>query len=195
MPIREANLAALRFGIHILLSSKRGTEGRLYIPAENTKNGVIIDRPIPVDLAELLRTYQNDVIPLLRSNPESNAVFPGLFDNSTQGPANLGTKVSQRIQVHLGIDMHLHLFRHLAALIYLEAFPGDYEVVRLLLGNRNLEIIKSYYTGVEKEAAIRQGGQAINALKKDAGLDPANMLVVRPEASKRKQYPPFWWGR
>ena len=186
IPIREKNLAGIRVGEHLTIPAHRGTAGRLTIPKELVKNGVEIDRLVPVDVAQVLREYQKHVLPLLRSNAQSNALFPGRKDNSTRGPACLGTKVSERIKAHLGIEMNLHLFRHFVALIHLEEHPGDYEVVRILLGNRNLEIVKAFYAGAEHDAAIAKANAVVSQVKLDAGLNPKNMLEVTDKLKIRR---------
>ena len=185
IPIREANVAAIRRGEHLQVSERRGTTGRLTIPAALVKNGVAIDRLVPVDVAEVLRAYIKHVLPLLRADPNSTALFPGRKGNTTRGPACLGTKVSERIREHLGIEMNLHLFRHFVALMYLEEHPGEYEVVRILLGNRNLEIVKAFYAGAEHDAAIARANKVVAKVKLDAGLNPKNMLEVTEKPKRR----------
>ena len=178
IPIREKNLAAIRLDKHLRLSGQRGTAAHLLIPGEMVKNGLEIDRVVPVDVAELLRAYVKNVLPLLRSSAGSTALFPGRGDDSTRGPAGLGSQVSKRIKRHLGIEMNLHLFRHYIAMLYLEEHPGEYEVVRLLLGNKSLEIVKKFYAIAEQPAAHAKANRAVARLKLDAGLNPQNMLEV-----------------
>ena len=184
IPVRESNLAAMRLGVHLFLPASKGGEARLLIPSGMVKNRLGIDRFVPVDVTELLRVYVIEILPRIRSNSSSNAVFPGQLDDTTRGAAGLGTHVSRRIQRYIGIEMNLHLFRHFAAVSYLEAHPGEYEVVRILLGNRNLQTVKDYYTSLEKEAALRKVDDVVRQKKVVAGLNPNNMLERR-NVSKR----------
>ena len=186
IPIREKNLAAIRLKEHLTISARRGTTGRVKIPGNLVKNGLEIDRLVPVDVAEVLREYIRYVLPLLRTNPGSNALFPGRGDDTTRGPACLGTHVSRRIREHLGVEMNLHLFRHFIALLYLEEHPGEYEVVRILLGNRNLEIVKAFYAGAEHDAAVAKANAVVSRLKSAAGLNPKNMLEVTQKPRRRR---------
>ncbi len=185
IPIREKNLAAIRLGEHLTIPERRGTTGRLSIPGTLVKNGVEIDRLVPVDVAEVLREYIKHVLPLLRADPSSNALFPGRHGDTTRGAACLGTMVSKRIKEHLGVDVNLHLFRHFVALMYLEEHPGEYEVVRILLGNRNLEIVKAFYAGAEHDAAVAKANTVVANVKFDAGLNPKNMLEVTGKPKRR----------
>ena len=186
IPIREKNLAAIRLDEHLVIPARRGTTGRLKIPGNLVKNGLEIDRLVPVDVAEVLREYFRYVLPLLRTSPGSNALFPGRGVDTTRGPACLGTHVSRRIEEHLGIEMNLHLFRHFIALLHLEEHPGDYEVVRILLNNRSLEIVKAFYAGAEHDAAIAKAHAVVSRLKAAAGLSPKNMLEVTHKPRRRR---------
>ncbi len=188
IPLRKSNLTALRLGVHVFMPKGSGEEGRLRLPSSMVKNAQEIDRPIPADLAALLLTYINEILPLLRSNDNSNALFPGQDDNSTAASTRFGTLLSDRIEEHLQIEMNPHLFRHFAAIAYLEDNPGEYEVVRLLLGNRDLQIIKDYYTGLEKDAAVRKVDLSLAKHKRNAGLSPKNMLIVEHGDSRKPRF-------
>ena len=43
----------------------------------------------------------------------------------------------------------VHQFRHAAAAIYLKHHPGEYEIVRQLLGHRNIQTTMNYYVGLD----------------------------------------------
>jgi len=45
--------------------------------------------------------------------------------------------------------MTVHQFRHACAAIYLKHRPGEYEVVRRLLGHRNIQTTINFYCGLE----------------------------------------------
>ncbi len=70
-------------------------------------------------------------------------------------PSHLSGRISARIRKETGLVMHVHLFRHFAAKIFLDANPGQYEVVRRLLGHAALSSTLSAYTGFEASTAIR----------------------------------------
>ena len=50
----------------------------------------------------------------------------------------LSKRIRQRIRKAIGVEMHAHLFRHLATMIWLDAFPGAYEGARRLLGHSEI---------------------------------------------------------
>jgi integrase len=52
-----------------------------------------------------------------------------------------------------GLQFNPHLFRHLAAKLFLEQRPGQYEVVREVLGHASMRTTTGSYTGGEARAA------------------------------------------
>jgi len=48
------------------------------------------------------------------------------------------------------LDMPAHRFRHAAAKIFLDRNPGQYEVVRQLLGHKDIRTTVSFYAGRER---------------------------------------------
>jgi integrase len=49
-----------------------------------------------------------------------------------------------------------HQFRHLAAKIVLDANAGAYELVRQLLGHKNLKTTTNFYAGIDTRPAYAQ---------------------------------------
>jgi hypothetical protein len=53
-------------------------------------------------------------------------------------PSDLAGQIKRVLRQEAGIDLNPHAFRHLAALLFLRAHPGEYETIRLLLGHKDL---------------------------------------------------------
>ena len=47
----------------------------------------------------------------------------------------------------------MHLARHFAAWNFLRQNPGQYEVVRQVLGHRNIKVTMAHYVGLEASSA------------------------------------------
>ena len=75
--------------------------------------------------------------------------------------ASLGTLIGNRILAATGIRMTVHQFRHAAAAILLRERPGEYELVRRLLGHRNIQTTMNFYCGLETTQATRIYGEII----------------------------------
>ena len=54
-----------------------------------------------------------------------------------------------------------HQFRHLAAKLYLDAHPGDYETVRRLLGHRSVATTTSFYYELSSMMANQRYGELV----------------------------------
>ena len=61
-----------------------------------------------------------------------------------------------------GLEVHPHLFRHLAAKLHLEAHPGDYETVRRLLGHKKMDTTVGFYAPISTKAAYASYAKVLN---------------------------------
>ena len=59
-----------------------------------------------------------------------------------------------------------HQFRHAAAYIILKADPGNYELVRRVLGHRSITTTHNFYIGLETLEATRQFGEMVTGLER-----------------------------
>jgi integrase len=66
-----------------------------------------------------------------------------------------------RIQKAVGLQITVHQFSHAGAAIYLKHHPGDYEMVRRVLGHRSIQTTVKFYCGLETIAATEQFGKLI----------------------------------
>ena len=57
--------------------------------------------------------------------------------------------------------MTVHQFRHAAAAIMLQGRPGEYELVRQLLGHRNVQTTMNAYIGLESIQAAEIFAQIV----------------------------------
>ena len=58
-----------------------------------------------------------------------------------------------------------HQFRHLAAKIILDNNPGAFELVRQLLGHKNLKTTTNFYAGIDTRRAGRAHADLIMKLR------------------------------
>ena len=61
----------------------------------------------------------------------------------------------------------MHLFRHAGGKIFLDSKPGQYEIVRRVLGHKSLNTTTSIYTGAETRSAGQLFAQVINDRRLD----------------------------
>ena len=98
----------------------------------------------------------------------STALFPGGSQGYKHGNT-LREQIGNAVFAHTGMRVHPHLFRHIAAKLFLDANPGSYEVMRRVLGHRSLETTTAFYTGLETAAAVRHFDATILKLRQSGG--------------------------
>src|SRR4051794_17348511 len=152
VPLRINNLAHLKLGEH-LIRSRKGVM-HLAIPGHEVKNGVAIEALLQDQTVRLLHVYVETSLPLLRREP-SPWLFPGRGDNTPKSRDMLRAQIIDYVKERCGLLVHPHLFRHIAAKLYLEAHPGAYGVVRLLHGHKSVDTTTRFYCGTETAAALQ----------------------------------------
>jgi integrase len=171
VPIRIGNLAGLDLDNNILRTRAKGRAvTHLAIAADQVKNGMAIEAELPAETAQLLDLYVERFRPLLLPQPSS-----WLFPNSTGGPKKpgyLGLQISKFLERECGLRVNPHLFRHIAAKLYLEAHPGAYGVIRLIHGHISVDTTTRAYCGTETAAAMRHFDAHVLRLRRQAPPPP-----------------------
>lgn len=159
-PIRRKNL----FSIHLEQNLRRPGDGRVFLvfEEEEVKNDRRIEFELPGHVAAMIDRHLQTRSPYL-----CPAGTPWLFSRRDgSGPADANyfcTKVKQRIQKEIGLTINMHLFRHIAAQIWLNAHPGQYEVVKRLLGHSALSQTLNVYAGFEAGTSAKLFAEVIEA--------------------------------
>ena len=151
-PVRLASLRSLRIGFELSwVGHGPDRHMAVRIPGAQTKNGDDIDLPLPPDASLCLQHYIDKARPLLAS-PGNPYLFPGR-GKGPMNPLALYQAVLKPCLAEVGVHVTPHMMRALAGFLYLKAHPGGYEVVRRILGHRNIKTTVDYYCGLETEAA------------------------------------------
>lgn len=152
-PMRMNNLAAIDIERHFRWrGAGNGQTISLYIPAEETKNGVPIEADLPCDTTALIRLYLKSFRELVSREPE-NWLFPLATGGGHRGPSQLSGELKSTIWDATGLDVSGHFFRHLAGKLYLERQPGGHETVRQFLRHKKIETTTTFYTGLDNKRA------------------------------------------
>lgn len=157
-PLRIKNIAELEIGRTLMLNGTRS--GHIVIDAHEVKNSHDIEFPLPRVTLCMIETYLKRFHPLL-APPGCVMLFPSR-DSGHKRMTVLSHQIKLCVQRRCGITINAHLFRHLAAKIYLEAFPGAYGIIRILLGHKNIGTTIRTYCGTEIAAALRVWDSFIN---------------------------------
>ncbi|MEP2990904.1 MAG: tyrosine-type recombinase/integrase [Parasphingorhabdus sp.] len=159
-PIRVKNLAA----IHLEENLQRFGNGRVYLTFEagEIKNRYPMEVELPMRVVGLIDRH------LAARNrwlcgPKNQWLFPRRKGRLSMNSGQLSEAVFKTIHSKTGLKMNVHLFRHFAAMMYLEARPGEYEAVRRLLGHKSLSMTLNAYAGFEAGTATRLFSEIIDA--------------------------------
>ncbi len=154
-PMRLANLTGLHRERHLAWQQDRKGQPalRILLQADEVKNRQDLTLPVPVDTVRLIEEYLAVYHPLL-APAGSPWLFPGQPASRHKAASGLSTQISRFLLEQLGVEMHVHLFRHLAAMRYLRLHPGAYGVVQILLGHKSIETTISAYACFEQEGSF-----------------------------------------
>lgn len=151
-PLRISNLQGLRLDNHLARLDGPRWPSHILIQRHETKNDNAINFPIPADAARLIQRYIDEARPQLAEDGN-----PFLFPGSGQEPLSVN-QVRQVFKDHVGgatgANAYPHVMRHFAGLMFLERRPGQYELLRRVLGHKDVETTKAFYTGLETDMAF-----------------------------------------
>ena len=118
--LRIKNLRQIHLDRHLI---KVGQKTHLVIPGDEVKNGQDLEFELGTETVRLIEWY---VKHHRAAPPENRYLFPGR-GLSPKDDQTLRSQIQQTVRDFLGIDVHPHLFRHIAVLLYTRKFPGAYE--------------------------------------------------------------------
>jgi integrase len=148
-PVRLANLTAIRLGTNLSKPDGPGSNYWLHFPPGETKNSVRLEFPLQTYLTRLIDEYIRDFWPvLLRGRNEDDHLFPGLREGA-KDKISFSGQIIKRIYAATGLRMRVHQFRHAAGAIILKKRPGEFELVRQILGHRSIATTMKCYVGLE----------------------------------------------
>jgi integrase len=144
---------------------------RISIPACEVKNQWAIDAPLGEELGAILDRYVTTFRPVL-SKRSTTALFVGQR-GARKGSSALSKQLAGFVRREIGVIIHAHLMRHLAAHLYLLANPGDYETVRRLLGHKKIETTIRLYEGLLTDDAFARYDGLIEEMRSKAAAKPS----------------------
>jgi site-specific recombinase XerD len=161
---RIGNLAKLDLEQNIIYPG-RGNAVHLAIDQENVKNRQSLEFPLPAESVELMERYLREFRPLL-APAGSTALFPG-GKGLPKTTRTLRQQITDTVHYYTGLRVNPHLFRHAMGKLFLDANPGQYEVLRRVYGHKSIYTTSRYYTGQETAAAVRLFDHTILRLRKE----------------------------
>jgi integrase len=164
-PVRIQNLASIDLNRHLLKIGGRGNRAvHLRFPAPEVKNSNDLEFPLMQESVDLLESYLADWRPLLIAGP-SSLLFPGKLAHQHKGNGTLSSQIKELVHAYTRLDMPAHRFRHAVGKIFLDRNPGQYEVVRQLLGHKDIKTTIAFYAGAESASAGRHYANTILGIR------------------------------
>lgn len=170
-PVRMANQCSIQLDYHLIQPNGPNAPYWLVFPAQEVKNGVPMEFPLTPETSNLIKDYIHTFRPLLMRGMNHDYLYPG-----ERGPLKaqktLADQIALRIWNMVGLKITPHQFRHAAGAIILRKEPGNYEMVRRILGHKNIQTTINFYVGLETTEATRQFGRLIESglkSEKDTG--------------------------
>jgi integrase len=161
-PVRLTNLVSIKLEENLIKPGGPTSPFWLVFPHYDVKNRVDLQFEFGEDLTSLIDEYIHEFRPVLLRRSNAAWLFPGVAGEPKT--ANMfSTQITERIQKATGLRITTHQFRHACAAIYLKHRPGEYEVVRRLLGHRNIQTTINFYCGLETTQANEAFGKMIRA--------------------------------
>lgn len=157
-PVRISNLVGIRIGQHLI----RHADGSylLSIPSSEVKNKVPLEFPLDAELSKLIDRYIQEFRPHLIDATDNDQLFPGVH-KTMRAVTSFGVRIARTVEEEVGVRITCHQFRHAAAATILRNDPGNYELVRRVLGHTSIKTTRDFYIGLETTEANRHYGKIL----------------------------------
>src|ERR1700716_3041310 len=160
------NLGALSFEQHLHWPQGRGKPALIVLRGDETKNSYPLEFELPTALAERLQIYRNEIAPDITGRRPDALFVTWAGDPAKQDAVT--DRIEKAVRKYLGVKLTPHQFRHLAAKIILDANPGAYELVRQMLGHKNMKTTTNFYAGIDTKRAGRAHAGLLLKLREDS---------------------------
>jgi integrase len=147
-PVRLENLTSIRQEANLNKPDGPDSNYWLHFAPEDVKNTVRLQFVFKEYLTQLIDEYVQDFWPTLLRGRKEDYLFPGLRKGA-KGKVSFSGQISKLIYKQTGLRMTVHQFRHAAGAIILKNRPGEFELVRQILGHRRIATTMRCYVGLE----------------------------------------------
>jgi integrase len=169
-PIRVGNLASIKIGENLIRPGGVNGPYWLVFPDHEVKNRTPLEFPLDDETTALIVRYLAEFRPSLHRDKLGSWLFPG-EDGAHKGAVTLSGQITHQVFKATGVRLTAHQFRHAAAAILLKHRPGEYELVRRLLGHRSITTTTGFYAGLESLQATRIFGEIVLAEMSERARD------------------------
>jgi hypothetical protein len=138
------------------------------VEGTDVKNHVDLNFKLGKHTTCLIEFYIKKCWPLLAKGPTTKLFLKK--DGVPKKPVDVAYLVTSIVRKRLGLDVNVHLFRHIGAMLFLDKHPGSFEVVRVMLGHKSILTTQKFYARLKATKAIELFTSAVFG-ERDAMID------------------------
>jgi hypothetical protein len=147
-PIRLGNLASIRLGENLIKPGGPQSNYFLAFNKYDVKNRVPLQFKLDEVVTAIINEYVHDFRPTLMRGTNADWLFPGEGGEHKE-KISFSTQIVERVEKSTGLRITVHQFRHAAGALILKHRPGEYELVRRLLGHKSVQTTIKFYLELE----------------------------------------------
>jgi integrase len=151
-PIRLGNLAGIRLDENLTKPAGPDSNYWLTFRKYDVKNDVALLSKLDDRATELIDEYVHEFRPALTRGSNADWLFPGRAGGHKE-KISFSTQIVARIYKATGLRITVHQFRHAAGALILKHRPGEYELVRRVLGHKSVTTTMKFYLDLETTQA------------------------------------------
>jgi integrase len=151
-PVRLGNLAAIRFGENLVKPGGPDSNYWLMFRKYDVKNKVTLQFKLDEEITAIIDEYVHDFRPALMRGTNTDCLFPGVSGEHKE-KISFSSQIVDRVQQSTGLRITVHQFRHAAGALILKHEPGNYELVRRILGHKSIQTTIDFYCSLETTQA------------------------------------------
>jgi hypothetical protein len=151
-PVRLGNLAGIRLGENLTKPGGPYSNYWLTFSRYEVKNRTPLQFKLDEIVTAIINEYVHDFRPALMRGSNADWLFPGESGNHKE-KISFSTQIVERIEKATGLRITVHQFRHAAGALILKNRPGEYELVRRILGHKSVQTTQKFYLSLETTQA------------------------------------------
>ena len=151
-PIRLGNLAGIRLGENLTKPGGPDSGYWLMFAGREVKNRSALQFKLDATVTAFVDEYVHDFRPALVRGSNADWLFPGVAGEHKE-KISFSTQIVDRVQNSTGLRITVHQFRHAAGALILKHRPGEYELVRRMLGHKSVQTTMRFYLDLSSAQA------------------------------------------
>jgi integrase len=164
--IRRKNLADINLKKHFWpVQPTPAGAWSLAIDSHDVKNHQPLRFAMAKPTIRLIDFYLKKCRPLLLKKPTDMLFLR--TNGEPKGRVMMANLISRTIRRRLGLDINVHLFRHIGTMLYLDANPGNFGVPQVMLGHTSDKTTQKFYAHLQTTQAIKHFTAAVLGARND----------------------------